>query len=122
MSEWNIAINQGATWQIEVTYLDPDGDPVNLTGFDVRMQVRRAYADQDDVDSPLVDLTIGDGVTVTDATGGVFRLTIDKTTTEALPPGSWLYDVEIESAGGEVTRLFYGRALVRAEVTRTPTP
>ena len=33
MSEWNIAINQGATWQIEVEYLDPDGDPVDLTGY-----------------------------------------------------------------------------------------
>ena len=119
MSEWNIAINQGATWQIEVEYLDPDGDPVDLTGYEIRMQVRSTYADQDGSNTPLVDLSIGSGVTVTSAVGGTFRLTIDRDDSVALPPGNWVYDMEIESAGGQVTRLFYGRALVRPEVTRT---
>ena len=118
MSEWNLAIDQGATWRLEVTYLDPDDTPIDLTGFDVRMQVRRAYADNDGTAEPFVDLTIGDGVTVTDAAGGEFLLTIPKALTTTLPPGNWLYDLEIESSGGEVTRLMYGRALVRAEVTR----
>jgi invasion protein IalB len=118
MTEANIAIRQGQTWTLDVTYLDPGGVPIDLTGFDIRMQIRTSYADYSGGVAPLADLTIGDGVTVVSAAGGNFQLTIAPAATAALPIGAWYYDCEIESSGGEVTVLSYGRAVVAGEVTR----
>jgi hypothetical protein len=35
-----------------------------------------------------------------------------------IPAGSYVYDLEIVSANGKVTRLIEGRFVVKAEVTR----
>ena len=113
---YDIIIDQGATWNLAVQWLDSSGTAVDLTGFDVRSQVRTAYADQGGV--VLADLTIGDGVTVTDPAEGKFVLTIDATTSESIRTGSYVWDVEAQSGPGEVTRLLMGKALVRGEVTR----
>jgi len=121
MGELNITIQQGATFSLPLTWVDPDGDPIDLTGYDLRMQVRRNVADLEPGD-PLVDLTIGEGITVTSAVGGAFTLRIAPTTTAILPIGPWVYDVEAESSGGDVTRLLEGRATVSGEVTRSGLP
>lgn len=118
MSDWNIELRQGSTWTIAVEYLDPDGVAIDLTGALIRMQIRTTYADQSGGVAPLADLAIGTGITVTSAVGGTFTVAVSDTLTQAMPPGNWVYDLEVESAGGEVTTLMYGRAMVRAEVTR----
>ena len=113
---YDVIIDQGATWNLAVQWLDSTGNAVDLTGFDVRAQLRTAYADQGGV--ILADLTIGDGVTVTDPAEGKFLLTIDAATTESIRSGTWRWDCEAQSGPGEVTRLLMGKALVRGEVTR----
>lgn len=113
---YNITIRQGATFQLQATVQDSAGDPVDLTGFDARMQVRTDYADN--AGTVLVDLTLGDGVAVPTPANGVIVFTIDADATEDLPGGRWRYDAEIESSGGVVTRILEGAATVSREVTR----
>jgi hypothetical protein len=36
----------------------------------------------------------------------------------AIPAGRWVYDIELTSVGGEVTRILEGRFIVTAEVTQ----
>ncbi len=87
--------------------------PVNLTGYDVRMQVRESVTSP----TPLLSLTIGGGITVNAAAGEITLKVADSTT------ASWawrygLYDLEIESPSGDTTRLLKGEFEVNAEVTR----
>lgn len=112
----DIIIDQGATWTLAVEWQAPAGTGINLTGYDVRAQVRDGYADAGG--TVLASMTIGDGVTVTSAVGGAFTLSIPATDTETMPTGNYVWDCEVESAGGEVTRLLMGRAIIRPEVTR----
>jgi hypothetical protein len=78
------------------------------------MQVRETYTST----TPIVSLTNGAGITLGGAAGTI-AIVISATTTAALAaPFSGVYDLEIVSAGGVVTRLVQGTATVSAEVTR----
>jgi hypothetical protein len=54
----------------------------------------------------------------TTATKGQVNLLLPANTTATLTPGQYVYDLELVSAGGEVTRLVEGNFVVKAEVTR----
>lgn len=124
-AKWPLVIEQGATFQLGLTLstggLVADGGvAIDLTGYEVRMQVRKRVASATTllflstnvVDDP--DLHIE----VTDAVNGEVVITIPATETEAFTWFSGTYDLEIESAGGFVRRLLYGSVKVTKEVTR----
>lgn len=111
---FNITINQGATFELTITWKDSAGTAINLTGYTARMQVRETYSSS----STVVSLTNGSGITLGGAAGTI-AIVISATTTAALTaPFSGVYDLEIVSPAGVVTRLIQGTATVSAEVTR----
>lgn len=113
-NSFDITINQGATFELTVTWKDSTGAAINLTGYSARMQVRETYSSS----STIVSLTNGSGITLGGAAGTIAIL-ISATTTAALTaPFSGVYDLELVSAGGVVTRLLQGAATVTPEVTR----
>ena len=113
-NRFDITINQGATFELTVTWKDSTGAAINLTGYSARMQVRETYSSS----STVVSLTNGSGITLGGAAGTIAIL-ISATTTAALTaPFSGVYDLELVSAGGVVTRLLQGAATVTPEVTR----
>ena len=113
-NRFDIEINQGATYELTVTWKDSTGAAINLTGYSARMQVRETYSSA----STIVSLTNGSGITLGGAAGTIAIL-ISATTTAALTaPFSGVYDLELVSAGGVVTRLLQGAATVTPEVTR----
>ena len=113
-NRFDITINQGATFELTVTWKDSTGAAINLTGYTARMQVRETYSSA----STVVSLTNGSGITLGGAAGTIAIL-ISATTTAALTaPFSGVYDLELVSAGGVVTRLLQGAATVTPEVTR----
>lgn len=113
-NRFDIEINQGATFELTVTWKDSAGTAINLTGYSARMQVRETYSSS----STIVSLTNGSGITLGGAAGTIAIL-ISATTTAALTaPFSGVYDLELVSAGGVVTRLLQGAATVTPEVTR----
>jgi len=119
---YDIVIDQGATWSLSVTWQDPTGNGINLTGYTARAMVRKAPADNDgDVLADLryhAELPAGEtGITFTDPVNGELLAQISADDTAAMPPGAWVWDLELESAG-QTTRLLMGDAIVRAEVTR----
>jgi len=106
---YNFTIEQGATFDRTVT-VQENGAAMNLTGYTPRMQVRSTH------DSSSIVLTVT--CSISDGTGGVIRLQASATTTAGVEEGIYVYDLEIESSAGVVTRLMQGNATVTPEVTR----
>lgn len=112
---YNIVIDQGADYFLNVTYDNPDGTPVNITGYTAEMQIRV------NANSPtaVLTLTSGSGITITGASG-LIAIRATAAQTRAIDEGPYVYDLEITAPStGVVTRIIQGQALVSAEVTRS---
>ena len=114
----NIVIDQGATFPLYVEYKDPDGDPIDLTGYSVRMQIRQsASAAAKLLDFDSADLDAGMTVEALDETG-VIDLKLAPSVTSGLTFNAAEWDLVVESPDGIVTRLVQGKASVSLGVTR----
>jgi hypothetical protein len=77
------------------------------------MQLRTSYS----AASASLELTTANSrISLTNA--GVITLSLTATETAALAAGRYVYDLEMVSSGGLVTRLLEGVATVSPEVTR----
>jgi hypothetical protein len=111
---YNATIDQGATFSLQVVYKDENGVAINLTGYTAALQVRQNYYDT----TAVVSLSSpSNGITITGATGTI-NITMTAVQTGALDEGFYVYDLEITSSGGIVTRLIQGQFTVSPEVTR----
>jgi hypothetical protein len=109
-------INKGSTWSLQLQFRDAAGAAMNITGYSARMMLRVAV----DAASALLSLSTagGGGIAITDASAGKITVTITAAQTAALPEGVLVYDIELESGAGLVTRKLAGQGLVTQEVTR----
>lgn len=109
----NFVIDQGADWYITFIYKDANGTAINLTGYTAALQIRDTYADS----TTDLSLTSSSGITITAATG---TLDVHATAaqTGAITAGNYVYDLEITSSGGVVTRLVQGKIVISPQVTR----
>lgn len=110
---YNIHIDQGADFTKVITLRDSSGSPVNLTGFTARMHVRRDV----DASSILVELSTQNGRIALGGAAGTITLTLSAATTAGISR-SGVYDIEIVSSGGQVSRVLRGDFVVDREVTR----
>lgn len=104
------AIDCGATYQCTVTWTDSNGNPINLTGYTARMKFKNKHGG-----TTLASLTDSSGLTLGGALGTIAIAIPDETT--ATMSGSGVYDLELESAGGVVTRVLEGSWEAKPEVT-----
>jgi len=106
--KYNITLDQGSTFVLQVTLEQPAGTPINLSGYTVRSQIRKSYSD-----------TLIGAFTcalVTPASG-IFQMALTATQTKLLTEAEYVYDVEI-SIGSTVTRVLEGIIYVSPEVTQ----
>jgi hypothetical protein len=113
---YNVVIDQGADWFLNVNYDNPNGTPVNLAGYSAALQIRSLPT------SPTAVLSLtsatGGGITIT-ANTGLVAIRATATQTREIDEGTYYYDLEItDTFTGVVTRLIQGQAIVSAEVTR----
>lgn len=108
----NLTCYQGASFDYTLTW-NVGGSAVNLTNYTARMQVRTTY----DATAVALSLTSGSGITLGGTAGTIFIEALP-TTTAAIPGGQYVYDLELVTAGGAVTRLVEGTFTVDPEVTR----
>ena len=108
----NLTFPQGATWDLSLTWTDSDGDPINLTAYSARMQVRHSY----DAGTPVLSLTNGTGITL-GGTAGTIDVTVAASVTAGVAAAQYVYDLEVE-ASSVVTRVVQGSLTVTPEVTR----
>ena len=127
--KYNFVIEQGATTDFEVQYTDSSNNPVDLTGYTGRMQIRSTYAQ----DSGTLFLTLssslasdGTGLNFsgsngsTPPTSGSIGIFISAASSSALTFNEALYDLEIYSGSAAypyTTRLLGGKVKLSKEVT-----
>lgn len=109
----DIEIHQGASFAIGFSYLDPDGNPIDLTGWTARMQVRTNVGGR-----VLADLSTVNGMIVTDPVAGRVNVTFPRSVTRAMPHGMALYDLFIVSPDDFAIKLIEGEVTVIPSVTR----
>ena len=106
---------QGANFDYLLTW-ETNGTAVNISNYSARMQVRDSY----DAGTAVVNLVNGTGITL-GGTAGTILLELSSTQTASLdgtPNAQYIYDLELISGAGYVTRLVEGRFYVFPEVTR----
>jgi hypothetical protein len=113
---YNVEIDQGADWFLDVNYDQPNGSPVNITSYTAALQLRSL---PDDPTAVLTLTTANGGIAITGATGLV-AIHATAVQTRAIDDGTYYYDLEISSPANPpvVTRLIQGQAVVSPEVTR----
>lgn len=115
---YDMAIEQGATKSILVTYQGSTGGAIDITGYQGRGQIRLKPSDA----APLASFV----VTVTDSSGGVVDVTLPSTALSgvALKGASYVakttavYDIELYDENGVVIRLLNGKCTISPEVTK----
>lgn len=119
--QYNFECEQGQTFRRVITLtqrqdpedLDSPKVPVNLTGYQAFMQVRKDYLDS----TVLVELTTSNSRITLGGTAGTIALLLTASETQALTR-SGVYDLEIISSGGDQTRVIQGEFRLNLGVTR----
>lgn len=88
--------------------------PVDLTSYTARMQIRATKS----AATFLLELTTANGRIALDNTLKTITLTVSATDTAAITWTSGVYDLELVSPGGVVTRLVEGAVTVSEEATK----
>jgi hypothetical protein len=99
---------------MNLLWKDSTGSPVNLTGYTARMQVRQKYSST----TTLLNFTTENGAIVLGGVLGTIAITGAATVTDDLVGKTGVYDLELVSSGGIVTRLVQGSVYISPEVTR----
>lgn len=111
--KYNFICPQGSTFSKQISYLI-NSQPVDLTGYTGRMQVREKHSSP----NPVVDLTVENGGISIGECQGSISIYIDAEETEGLVPKAYVYDLELRSSEDFVIRLIEGQFNVTPEVTR----
>ena len=118
--KYNLTIEQGTTLNLDLTYRDSDNNPIDLTGYSAKMQIKSDYADK----NPKTYLTLSSslnadntGLTLGGASGSI-NIFVSAPSSSAINFDSAVYDLEITSITGLVTRLLEGNVKLNREVTR----
>ena len=106
--KYNIVAEQGATFNLNFT-IATDGVALNLTSYTFAMQVRRSSNSS----TALLNIT-----SATMNSSGSVSVTASAALMSDIPAGRWVYDIELTSSGGQVTRILEGRFIVKAQVTQ----
>lgn len=113
---WDFEIPQGTTYNVVLSLLDDNDNPMNLSTFKARMQIREVK----DSTTKLLDVTSDDDELSVDEGAGTITVSIDSETTAALSFEEAVYDLEIYDGNDPPTvyRVLEGFVILSKEVTR----
>lgn len=126
---YNFIIEQGATTQFRIDYKDSNNNPVDLTGYTGRMQIRNApkgsvrYANLTntlDFCGTGLDFTPEIDGTIQPLSSGSIEVVISAASSSAFTFDQAYYDLELVTTSGGceyVTRLLQGKIKLSKEVT-----
>lgn len=112
---WRLCIEQRASFTLALRLTDDAGQPVNLTGYTARMQIRDHVGA---ADPPLASLSTdpGGGITISDD-GQTLTVTFTGAQTAAFTWEHAVYDLLLTAPDGTADRLLRGEAEVSQAVT-----
>ncbi|QFT56604.1 hypothetical protein FIU95_18815 [Microbulbifer sp. THAF38] len=116
-SNYNIELEQGASYGLLMTIESPPGNPRDLTGYTARLQVRDNHDDK----TLLLSLDNVDGLKVGGDTGdpknGQLKIEIPGLVTAGFIWREAIYDLFLNPSSDSAERLIYGRVTVAPRVT-----
>ena len=119
--KYSFVIDQGATFERTVRYTDSSGNPVDLSDYGARMQIRpSATSDQIFLNISSTPGVDGSGLTIT-APSGTIGIKISAYSSSLFAFGEADYDLELYSGSGAteyVIRLLEGRVKLNKNTTR----
>ena len=101
---YNLSIEQGSSWELQMSIDSSAGVNLDVTGYTFDAKIAKSYYD---------DFPISMTVTIVNAINGTIKITLTPAQTGALDAAiEYIYDVDMTSGGGTVTRLMEGRATI----------
>jgi hypothetical protein len=113
MTTLNLEAATNADWRQQFKAVDANGADLNLAGAAIRMDV------QNRAGTSALSLSLGSGITVTDAAAGEFEVEVDRDTMAGVAAGVYRFDLLIEIGGLALTAA-RGTVHVRDGVTEWP--
>lgn len=113
-TQYNWTAYQGTTTPFNLALTNDDASPVDLSGYTAKMQARSSVTSgsvQLEASSEKGNLTIN-------GPAGTIAIVFTADETAAISSSKLVYDLELISGGGQVSRLVYGEITVSKEVTR----
>jgi hypothetical protein len=104
----NLVIDQGATFSANIQFLDNNKNPISLTGYSARSQMRRSYSSAN-----ATTFTAN----ITNATTGNVSISLTSSQTANLIAGRYIYEIEANIAD-TIVRIVEGIVTVNPGVTR----
>ena len=109
MTQYCFAVKRGDTYNGALFTVQLNGRAVDLAGASIRMQFRENYSAQS-----VLDLSVGNGITITAPTAGTFRL--DPRVFNR--PGTYKYEIRIIFASGVIKTWIGGTATILEDLAR----
>jgi len=106
---YDLRIDQGATLALDIECQDDLGNPMDLTGYAARAQIRYRYTDTD----PAAVFSV-----VLNETPGVVSLILGAAQSAGLTRPTGVWDCQLTWPDGTVQRLAEGKATIFPEVSR----
>lgn len=104
----NLVVDQGTSFSATIDLTDASDNAFDLSGYTVAAQMRKNYTSS----AATTFVSEHNGI------NGQITLSLSASTTSIIEPGRYLYDVEITSSGGSVTRVVEGIVTVTPGMTR----
>lgn len=104
----NLIVDQGTTFLTTLNLTDSEGLAIDLTTYTASAQLRKHFTSSN---STSFSISLGGNT-------GTLTLSLSANSTANLVSGRYVYDVEITSSSGAVTRVVEGIVLVTPNVTR----
>lgn len=105
----NLYIDQGTDFSITVDVTDSAGEILELSGYTAAAQMRKTYS------SSSASATFSTSIA---ELAGQVTISLTDAQTSAIEAGRYVYDLNITSGAGLVTRVIEGQAIVTPGVTR----
>ena len=108
---YKMLLAQGASFNLALTYRDPAGVLIDLTGYAAQMRAAVSKGE-----APVLQASTDNGQIVIEGALGVVMIDLPASLTDSLEPGQYVYQLDLTSPGGQVTRLLEGALLVDGQV------
>ena len=117
--EFDFEMHQGDTKRLAVSVKDPAGAAVSLIAAEsIKWWVARRVTST----TRLLEKSVGSGITVTNAAGGLLTISINPDDTKTVS-GDYYHELEVIDAAGDIGTVLRGTmTIVRALVTNPVTP
>lgn len=110
---YDILVDQGATLNRALFLKTAIKTAIDLTDYAGRMHIRESL----DSSTIIKTLTTENGQIIIDELLGRVDIFLPPADTQALQATDYVYDLELESLEGEVTKVVSGKLTVRSEIT-----